>query len=200
MGCIYIAWDRNKENMSKVGMTTQMPHKRISQTENPDYELFKAYEIDDEELRYVEAELHNRISQKFTRKKHRSTGRFSEWFFCKPEKTLEIISDFLIEKLSNELKLYSVDSPKLGVKSSIESQNNLKEKIKARLLSRHDGTYESPYKKSSGVSQNKLKENGSQALSSSIPLIKKNNKQSELKEKLKTRLQSRKDGTYESPR
>jgi hypothetical protein len=227
LGYIYIAWDRSKENMSKVGMTTQMPHKRISQTENPDYELFKAYKVNDEELKYVEAELHRRISQKFIRKKHKSTGRFSEWFICKPEKTLEIISDFLIEKLSNELKLNNVNSskhcvnsitpisfvksqiPSPVVKLSIESQNNLKEKLKARLQSREDGTYESPYQKSITVCPNKYKkdhphetkdENAfSQKLTPSISVINRNNKQTELKEKLKARLQSRKDGTYEKP-
>ena len=203
--------------MSKVGMTTQMPHKRISQTENPDYELFKAYEINDEELRYVETELHNRMSQKFTRKKHKSTGRFSEWFICKPEKTLEIISDFLIEKLSNELQHNNTISSKgcvklitpiSVVKSSFESQNNLKKKLKARLQSRADGTYKSPYQKRITESQNKLRKdrsyeildekNCSQKLTSPISVINKNSKQTELKETLRARLQSRKDGTYEN--
>lgn len=203
MGYIYIAWDITKEDQSKLGMTTQQPHKRISQTENPDYELFKAYEIDDVELRQVEFELHEIMSQKFPRKKHRSTGRFSEWFICKPSKAHELVSNFLKQKSNNDLKLkhesVQIENENLETTSdtTVIGQSDLKKKLKERLQSRKDGTYQSPYKKNSRSNSNKSQDSSLKIL----PELTEDAaaKQNELKEKLKARLQSRKDGTYESP-
>jgi hypothetical protein len=189
--------------MSKLGMTTQQPHKRISQTENPDYELFNAYEVDDLELRQVEIELHRIMSQKFPRKKHKSTGRFSEWFICNPSKAHELVSNFLKQKLNNDLKLKylsdEIENENLETTSdtTIICQSDLKEKLKKRLQSRKDGTYQSPYNPPPRVSNNKS-QNSSFKISAESPADTKA-QQNELKEKLRARLQSRKDGTYESP-
>lgn len=189
--------------MSKLGMTTQQPHKRISQTENPDYELFNAYEVDDLELRQVEVELHRIMSQKFPRKRHKSTGRFSEWFICNPSKAHELVSDFLKQKLNDDLNLkYESDQIE---KENLEAnsyttdicQSDLKEKLKKRLQSRKDGTYQSPYKTSPQL--NNKKSQGSSSKISHESFADTKAKQDELKEKLRARLQSRKDGTYASP-
>ena len=203
MGYIYIAWDITKEDQSKLGMTTQQPHKRISQTENPDYELFKAYEIDDVELRQVEVELHRIMSQKFSRKKHKSTGRFSEWFICNPSKAHELVSNFLKQKSNNDLKLkyvsnqIEIENLEITSDTSVICQSDLKEKLKERLQSRKDGTYQSPYKKSPRLNSNKSQGSSSKTLSESPAVTVA--KQNGLKKKLKARLQSRKDGSYESP-
>lgn len=201
MGYIYIAWDITKEDQSKLGMTTQQPHKRISQTENPDYELFEAYEIDDIELRQVEVELHRIMSQEFSRKRHKSTGRLSEWFICNPLKAHELVSNFLKQKSNNDLKLKYVSEQieKENLETTSDTtlicQSDLKEKLKKRLQSRKDGTYQSPYKKSPRLNSNKSQDSSLKVLSESFAVAKQN----ELKDKLKARLQSRKDGTYESP-
>ncbi|HDI3228311.1 TPA: GIY-YIG nuclease family protein [Vibrio cholerae] len=100
MGFIYIAWDRSKPNLSKVGMTEQTPENRISQTENPDYELYKAYKIAHADIRLVEKNLHTKLANKFNRRRHRSTSRKSEWFECSPLQAVEVISDYLLAELS----------------------------------------------------------------------------------------------------
>lgn len=100
MGYIYIAWDRSKPELSKVGMTEQTPEKRISQTENPDYELYKAYKLERLDVRLVEKNIHEQLAKLCIRRKHKSTSRNSEWFECPPSKALEIVSDYLLAELS----------------------------------------------------------------------------------------------------
>ena len=64
MAYIYIAWDITKPNMAKIGMTEASDiQTRISQTENPDYELFKSYKVTDGAASTIEANIHNRLAQ-----------------------------------------------------------------------------------------------------------------------------------------
>ncbi|MEZ8055638.1 GIY-YIG nuclease family protein [Vibrio atlanticus] len=142
MGWIYIAWDKSKPEISKVGKTVRDVKVRISETENPDYQLFKAYEISEHEVDQMERDIHNYLSLHITRKKHKSTGRLSEWFSCPPEKALELVSDFIIKHLSVQLKLLTSDSEKiqpLHVDSSTSDIATVKNNLKSKLLARKRG-------------------------------------------------------------
>jgi hypothetical protein len=100
MGQIYIAWDITKPTMAKVGKTTLEAEARISQTENPDYELFKSYPIYDVMLDHAEVTIHIAISRVYERKIHRSSGRPSEWFQCTPEQASIIVGEQIIMLLN----------------------------------------------------------------------------------------------------
>jgi regulator of replication initiation timing len=92
VGQIYIAWDRSKPNLSKVGMTTRTGYVRILEADNPDYELFKAYDIHSGYVAQMEKEVHAILETKFIRRSHKSYDIKSEWFECTPhdaQKTLD---------------------------------------------------------------------------------------------------------------
>ncbi|MEZ8107034.1 GIY-YIG nuclease family protein [Vibrio cortegadensis] len=98
MGYIYIAQDATKPNKAKVGMTSKSPHKRISQTENPDYELFAFYEVADQKLKQTETTIHEILANEFQRIIHRSSNRQSEWFLCSPQQAkLRVLQHLALE-------------------------------------------------------------------------------------------------------
>lgn len=132
MGYIYIAWDVTKANQAKIGMTTGAPNSRISQTENPDYVLFSAYEVENNKLKTTEEAIHKNVSSKYIRKTHRSTNRLSEWFNCTPKQAQLLVIDYLINENNNnikinESKIADIEDKNTKLKLDKERVNNEKE-------------------------------------------------------------------------
>ncbi|OEF07245.1 GIY-YIG nuclease family protein [Vibrio genomosp. F10] len=143
MAYIYIAWDSNKPSICKVGRTKRSAQLRISETENPDYQLYKSYNVSNDVVDELEKEIHAYMSSYVTRIKHQATGRLSEWFNCSPEKAVEFVSDCIIRHLENQL--VAVGSPSGIVTNSSVARNTqksralLKQELKMKLLQRVQG-------------------------------------------------------------
>ncbi|EGR0582459.1 GIY-YIG nuclease family protein [Vibrio cholerae] len=143
MAYIYIAWDKNKPNICKIGKTKRSAQLRVSETENPDYQLYKSYNVLDDVVDRLEKDIHGYMSARVTRIKHQTTGRLSEWFNCSPTKAVELVSDCLISHLVNKLDSIGASyglSPNYNQTNSQSlSTTLLKEKLKMNLSQRRNG-------------------------------------------------------------
>ncbi|MFH4717259.1 GIY-YIG nuclease family protein [Vibrio alginolyticus] len=95
-GYIYIAWDVTKPNQCKIGKTTRSPSKRVSETTNPDYELYNLYNVGYTRLDFIEKDIHAKLKDSGIQQiAHRSTGMLSEWFTCTKEEADEFVAEYL---------------------------------------------------------------------------------------------------------
>lgn len=102
-GYIYIAWDITKPNQCKVGKTTRPPSSRISETTNPDYELYHSFDVGYTRLDFIEQDIHAKLVKSGVKRRvHRSTGKPSEWFDYPKEQADEFIASYLENAKSKE--------------------------------------------------------------------------------------------------
>ncbi|MBY8157086.1 hypothetical protein KW508_03545 [Vibrio fluvialis] len=117
---IYIGADREKQNWSKVGMTTRGLETRHTSSQNPDYFIFSAFNIVNGDVHKIESELLNLLERKNpqTRQNHLSTGSKSECFYINPYEMTRQVEIFLetnhtsavpYEVLHDELSRYQCD-------------------------------------------------------------------------------------------
>jgi len=123
MGWIYIAHDTHKQRQCKVGKTTRAPYVRVSETENPDYELFHAWEVSDDALDQIEKDLHQQLAQRHKRILHRSSGRPSEHFECDAQEAQHFIEELLLKRDTNIKRQAEKEIAKQGVRKQRKLDN-----------------------------------------------------------------------------
>ena len=143
MSSIYIATDHTKPNMCKVGMTTRSVAIRMTETENPDYELHKSFEVN-ADVRKIEVEVHNHLSLLYKRINHLASGRKSEWFICSVQQAEHIInaviSNFQSLYMERSLtKLCDDATPIRSFKRKEQRRMAAKKEQQTRNLNEHFG-------------------------------------------------------------
>ena len=107
---IYIGIDINRENMAKIGLTSGTLSTRATSTQNPFYTIYCAFKVkegtNEVQLKQIETAIINRLWKDFTREKHITTGRWTEWFYVSPQLMRVIVHEFLCENFSQFMNCY----------------------------------------------------------------------------------------------
>ena len=109
-GWIYIGVDTRFDNMAKVGLTTGRLGTRASGSQNPSYALLCAFKIKEgvasKNIKEIENAVIDFLSESYKRIPHKTSGRFSEWFYVKPSEMREHVQYFLSDNYRCDMRCY----------------------------------------------------------------------------------------------
>jgi hypothetical protein len=80
VGYIYLAYDAEKQGYCKVGCTTRKVDQRLSETTNPHYRFYNAYQLVNVDIQFVEQRIHAYIESLGVERISHENGNVSEWF------------------------------------------------------------------------------------------------------------------------
>ncbi|WP_330944128.1 GIY-YIG nuclease family protein [Vibrio diabolicus] len=111
-GWIYICVDPKDISICKIGMTKRELYARMTETTNPDYIVFAAYQVPEDEARAIEKYVHRDLSRfGIDRQSHRMTGRDSEWFAINAVEATKLLEWSLSHCLEDSSWCFEINRP-----------------------------------------------------------------------------------------
>lgn len=134
IGWIYIGIDVARQNISKIGLTTDRLGTRASGSQNPYFALFCAFKIregvSESKVHEIEDSVIKFLSQYYQRINHYSSCRYSEWFVVNAQEMRDCVHNFLYDQYSSEMYSYWCNDRDIGVIHSWENTQLLQAKLR----------------------------------------------------------------------